>query len=399
MVVVLQFCIFAVAALGCVSLLRGWHLMRRSSVSDVLGFRFSFLRQLAAQHVGLLRRGGLSFAIRRRRWYHRQIDALGLTPAISSGDDGFDDAYVVVTDDPRDVARLLAAPDLRRDVGALFDLGARSLQATRTRIWCALNSLALARSDDDPAPYLDVLGRISDHMSVGVSGRWPAPAGPRRGLAAVAVLAVQAGLLALGLFGMWLTALDPVLTVDPDALAVTGLAAGTLMAMLWFFGLLALFRNSPYIYPVLAGFALYGLAGFALAGVPVVRAINVLPTLSPVEVTLQPIVARVCTLQCTRSRFSFPRTMRFAYSSDAACTPAARQAARSQKLREPPHCIRGTWFEYSLSIRDWRGGGAFTVTPDVAFFDSVRTGQMVSVPVHQGAFGLGWVDPGDIRAR
>lgn len=397
MVIILQLCIFVVFVMLRGLTLFGFHLRSIEPGSDVLGYNVQIYKERLARHVGLACSGGIPFIIRREKPYHRFLKAIGMSSEINVGNPDFDSRYFITTDFPGHLEQLLASKDLQRHVHELFKLPVKSLHATRDRIWCVIAAEDLWKSADGFEEHLGLLRRIlEDTRAARLRGR----ASPGRrwlGIAAVCVVAVQAGLLTLGLLGVLTTFADTIHTTYRGALVVMGGAAGLMVAGVWCLLLVAVFRGSSWCAWVLADIVLCGLLGFALSGIFVVRDLNISLPQPESRIFQQPVIQKLCELRC--EKWSGKRTLKNSYAfSEAACSPSSRQQNMYLKRSNDLICRQEAWFEYRLVVRHWRMPSRYSFATGADIFDAVKTGDKLRFPVHPGALGLEWVDLSEVTA-
>jgi len=398
MVIILQLCIFAVFVMLRGFMLFGSHLRPVEPGSDVLGYNAQIYRERLARHVGLACSGGIPFIVRREKPYHRLLKSIGMSSEINVGNPDFDFRYFITTDFPGHLEQLLASRNLQRLVQELFKLPVKSQHATPDRIWCVIAAEDLWKSADGFEEHLGLLRQILEETR---AARLRGPASPGRrwlGIAAVCVIAVQAGLLTLGLLGVLTTFADTIHTTFRDELVVMGSAAGLMAAGVWCLLLVAVFRGSSWCAWVLADFVLAGLLGFALTGIFVVRDLNINLPQPDARIYQQPVVQRICKLTCDARQDRRTVTSSYVYDTDADCSASSRWESMSLKRRTDPICASRAWFEYRLVVRHWRKSSRYSFIPGVGLFDAVKTGDKLRFPVHPGALGLEWVDLSEVTA-
>ncbi|WP_421694764.1 hypothetical protein [Aestuariivirga sp.] len=399
MVILLQICIFIGFALFRGTTLIGEHLSPASPGSDTLCFTLKTRKGIWARHIGLVQQGGIPFVIRRERWYHRLLKKLGIASEISAGHETFDRTFFITTNFPGHLEQLLASKELQAAVRKLFDLPVKSLHATRRRIWCTLWYKDLHKSDEELAGHLTLLKDISAASQASFA-RERAPAAWRwRGGAALLFIALQAGVLMFGLLGSFPAYFDWAQTVNTYSLAVTGLAAGVIAAILWTSFIIVVFSESPWTSWVLADFVLFGFLGFVLSGMVVLREVNVMAPQPAATVYLQPVVEKICVLQCKMGRRRRARRLSYTFHTDSDCAPQRREEIRLSKIASEPICASSAWFDYSLRVKHWQQGEPYMFSASSFLFDAVQTGSTVRLPVHPGALGFQWLVWDEIQAN
>ena len=396
MVILLQICIFGFFALIRGRKLLGKHLELVSPGSDVLDYTSKRRGTYLARHIGLAVPGAIPFVVRRERFYHRLLKMLGIASEIQVGNDGFDGRYFVTTDFPGHLEQLLASKELQAHVHELLTLPVVSLHTTHHRIWCEIARGDYSKPQDHFEKHLHLLRQIAGDIQASLTPERSLPAARWRGVAALSVIVVHAGLLMFGMLGFLPTFADSVHTADTGALLRMGLVAGAVAALVWLPSILAVFSGSSWSPWVLTDFLISGLIGFVLAGVHVVREVNVQMPQPEARQYQLPVLQKACTLSCSsgrRSRSTYP------FVSDAACSPPQRQKVMAEKKQSDPVCARRAWFTLTLDVKHWREQDPYSFDASEQLFDAVRTGRSVTLPVHPGALGLEWVDWEGISAK
>ncbi len=398
MVVFLQLCLFVIAVS-----LRGRYLFGRHLRADSASGRLSYTARskygITARHVGIVQRNGIPFIVKSERWYHRLLKSIGIASEIRIASSEFDRKYFITTDYPTYLERTLGSGQLLSHLQELFALPVKSLHAMPNKIWCVIRKDDLQEADAHYEKHFALLDTISKSSSRSIGydhGLVPS----RLGVMAFLCVCVHAGLLTLGIFGIFPTLADSVDVVDTLAWVLKGIMAGSAAAAIWLFLILNIFRGSSWICWVFADFVLCGLLGFVLSGIFVVREANIHLPQPPPQVYGQPIMQKTCILECKRScgrrctqRSSYP------FHSDASCNPQSRAAIMQEKRQADHICRSSAWYEYTIQVRHWQKLSHYSFSPDVSLFDSVRVGDFLNVPVHERALRLEWVDTDSIQVR
>lgn len=398
MVIFLQLCIFLVFAVLRGRTLFGAHLWPIAPGSDVLSFVLQYRNDRYSRHVGLAGSGGIPFVVRRERPYHRLLKNIGLSSEIKVGNPKFDEHYFLTTDFPGHLEQLLASEELQRHIHELFKLPIKSLHVTRHRIWCVIGYGDVSRGDDYFDTHLALLREILEDTRASRVRGLASPGWRWQGGAAFAFIAVQAGLLTLGVLGFLPAYADSIHTADMGWLVVLGTAAGLLAAVIWLCLIGALFGGSSWSAWVMADFVLCGLLGFVLSGMTVVRDVNVQLSQPEAGIYEQPVLQKICVLYCKKGSRKRAQRRSYTYDTEAACAPSSRQQIMVSKQRSDSICASSAWFGYTLVVKHWRKPEAysFTTRPDV--FDAVKIKERVRLPVNPGALGLEWLDWDEITA-
>ena len=400
MVIILQLCIFLVFAIWRGRYLFGKHLTPISPASQTLSFRRGIGGVNTHRHIGISQLDGIPFIIRRERWYHRALKAIGIASEVSAGRPDFDKRFFITTDFPGHLGKLLASRDFQKHLQELFALPVKSLHATRDRIWCVIQPEDASRPIDHFGPHLEALRNISVASGISPADGSSKPASHKLGLAAAAVIAVHAGLLGLGLFGLLPTRADAIHTEYLPNLIVVGVVAGAVVAGTWFLLLLAVFLGSSWSSWVLADFILCGFLGIVLSGIVVVREANIHLPQPAATVHVLPIVKKVCVFKCSPARRGL-NLQRHSYwfDTDRQCSPELRAAFLQSRQQSNSNCTLRPSFDYSIRVKHWRASVPYSFSPSAEVFDTLSTGNLLSVPVHPGALGFEWIDRDEIKAK
>jgi hypothetical protein len=398
MVILLQLCIFLLFAAARRSFVFGKHLSPSASGSNNLSYTNRARSVTTARHIGVVQTHGIAFIVRRERWYHRLLKAMGIASEVRTGNAGFDESYFITTDHPGHLEELLASPDLKECLHKLFSMPVTSLHATPHKMWCEISREDRSKNDDHFASHWELLHQISRATGTSVANTSGDGAARKLGWAAALVVAVHAGLFSLGVFGFLPTFVDSVHTLSTRDLMAMGAIAGAIAGAAWFLGVVMFFRASSWAPWVMADFVLAGVIGFMLSGIFFVREANIWLPQAAATVHELPVVSKSCTLKCGKGRRSSRRSS-YQFDSDRDCNPQSRQAIMASKKREDQRCVRRAKFEYRVELRHWREPGQYAFKPDADVFDTLRTGSYLQVPVHAGALGLEWIDWDELRAR
>lgn len=399
MVIILQLCLFGIALAIRGSFLIGRHLQSGSG-PHYLSYVARTKRGISARHVGIIQHHGIPFIVKPERWYHRFLKSIGIASEIRISQQEFDHRYFITTDYPSDLERTLASGQLLVHLKALFALPVKSLHAMPHRIWCIIKKEDLEEPDAYFEQHVELLKAISKCTAQSADYRPGSSSLRVLGLVALAFISVHAGLFALGILGIFPTLTDSIDIIDSPAWISKGVIAGGAVALVWFFLILHIFQKTSWVCWVIADFFLCGLVGFMLSGVFAIREANThLPQPLP-HVFAQPILQKICVLECKQScGRRCTRRSSYQFQGDASCNPDSRAAIFQQKTETDPICRSNAWFEYKIKIHHWRDPADYSFTPESRLFDSVQVGSFLTVPVHQGAIGLEWIDIDNIHPR
>jgi len=399
MVIFLQLCIFLLAVIIRGRFLFGLHL-RNGGHYNGLTFTVKTKYGISARHIGLIQENGIPFVVMQERWYHRLLKGIGIASEIKVSDTKFDKKHFITTDYPTHLEQALASGKLMESLKELFALPVKSLRATPHKIWCVIREDDFQESDGYYHQHTDLLTEIAK------AGRAASTIenGPRSsrklGSFALAFICVHAGLFTLGVLGTIPTLADSIEMIDKHGLLNKGAFFGIVAAGIWLLGILAVFRGSSWVGWVVVDFIMCGIVGFILSGMVFVREANIHWFQPPAQIFDQPITQKICTLKCKKScgrRCTEHRT--YAFQSDAECVPQSRKNIMEEKVQTDAICASEAWFEYTIGVKHWHNTSDYHFEPSTTLFDSVQTGALLRVPVHEGALGLEWVDTDRIFAK
>lgn len=352
---------------------------------------------IISRHVGLSRNGTLPFVIKPERWYHRFLKSIGVASEIKMPSESFDKAYFLATDFPHHLERATSSGPLMKLLEELFSLHITSLHVTKSRLWCIVDSGHTTRPSTFFERHFEILDEISKILGTVATKDGFATQAETLVPYAFGAMSVHAGLLSLGLLGVFPTLADSIDTPLLSELVSKGLAAGALCAALWFMLILYFFNKTSWICWVFADFMLCGILGFMLSGIFAVRELNMdLSQPSPVVHT-QNITQKKCTLHCKKGSGKRSRSSSYAYYGDDACSPSNRSGITREKETTDYICTYQIWFTFDISVPHWSKPKDYSFESSMQLFDSVRTGQSLDISVNPGALGIEWVDTSTIH--
>lgn len=397
MVIFLQLCLFLIAVAIRGRYLFGKHLSAGSVPNQLNYIAKSKYGRISGRHIGIIQHNGIPFIVKRERWYHRILKGIGIASEIKIPNADFDQKYFIITDYPSHLEMTMASGKLFSHLQELFSLPVKSLHAVPHKMWCVIGKEDLSESDVHYAKHIELLSAISQCTNKAESHEYGVVQRRNLGIIAFIFICVHAGLLTLGVLGVFPTFADSVDIIHTNTWIVKGILAGSIAAVVWFLLILRFFRQSSWICWVFADFVLCGIVGFILSGVFMVREANVhLPQASP-SVFEQPILQKICVLECRKSCGRHcTRRSSYTYQSDA-CNPELRAENMRQKKQTDYICQANAGYSYSIHVQHWKGDSRYSFTPSIALFDQVREGSYLRVPVHAGALGLEWVDTKQIQ--
>lgn len=399
MVILLQLCLFALAAFTRGRFLFGTHLATNKDDHTKLEYEARSKGTVTNRHIGITQDYGLPFIVRPERWYHRVFKAIGLASEVQIRREEFDNKYFIITDMPGHLERAVSSGSLTTELQKLFQLPIKSLHATHTKLW-----VRLKREDfKQPAEYFDqhraILKSISAHTKYRVDHSSVNQPKRNAGYWAFLFLCAHAGLLTWGIFGGLPTLADNIEMLDRTEWFAQTIVLGLVLATIWFMLIVAFFRSTSWVCWVMVDFMLCGILGIMLTSHFIAREANVhLPQPAP-TVYRQPISEKYCVLEC-RQRCGKRCTRRSNYSgnTDAHCSAQSRPNVRQRYMQIDSICRSSANFAFKITIRHWEPQKQYYRFPtNASFFDSVSVGQYVDVPVNEGAYGIKWINQDEIR--
>lgn len=397
MVLLLQLCIFALALFYRGRLLTGKHLTPRQKNDSLLHHIYQDKHGIiSVHHIGIERKQGIPFTIKRERWYHRLLKLMGLASEISVAHPEFNGKFFIITDYPDHLKHAFESKELLPQIQALFALPVKSLHATHHKIWCALKRKNQNLDNPHYKEHQALLQNISR-----LTTECPLPTRrhtKRLGKMALSCIAVHAGLLAIGIWGFLPTFSDNIITLDPQSWIIKGLIAGLVLSGIWLVCLFFLFRGSSWICWVLVDFVLIGVVSFMLSGIFLIREANIHLPQREVQTYSQPILQRMCIVQCRKGYGKNPPKREYRFYSEDDCQPSNRPALLKKKKYESVICQSRAWFEYSLSVHSpWQRSSPYTFSVSETLFDSTSVNGELIIPVNTGIFRIQWIDTDSIK--
>lgn len=370
----------------------GKHLTESKQTPERLDYiQIPINRNVKERHVGLRQSHGIPFFIRSERWYHRVLKAIGIAVEIKVQNQDFDKKYFIATDFPNHLERAISSGDLLKNLQDLFALPIKSLHAAPNAIWCVIEKKDRNKPEEYFTAHLQILKRISEYSTSKTSANYNLSETSRHSYWAFFAICVHLSLFGLGFMGMIPGSFDSIDIVNTTEWFITGILLGGVFAGGWLFLNLLILKRTPWICWFLTDFILFGVIGFLLSGIWIVRELNDLLPQPPATEFTQHIVKRECVLHCaSNSRRS--RVTRYTHASDLACAPEARASEMQKKMLENYKCSNKAWYEFQIYTSHWKGNKNYGFPSSQALFDQTQTGSVLQIPVNQGALGLEWVD-------
>lgn len=398
MIFLIQLCAMLIVALGFrLRYLMGWHLKPSKEYPEILDYNYRSKGTTYARHIGIIHQNGTPFIIRKERWYHRYLKELGLASEVEIGDEDFDKQYYITTDFPDHLEEQLRSAELRQNLAALFKNPVKALYVTPDKIWCSLTEPHMNVRISDLRFYADTLKCIS------VASQKAHEAEKKKSLRNIAFFAIctHASLLTLATFMGFRFAFDKTVHIlDAMHWMMLGFMCALVAALLWLQWLYHHFRKSSWLGWVLADFIVFGLAAFFCVSTLSIRSANIHLPQQPPAMQVQSVLSKVCILNCRQDCGKrCTRRSTYPYRSESLCTAESREKIYQEKLKLDDVCRSDAWFSYVLEIQHWETPSRYSFETFESVFDASRIGKSVTVPIHQGALGLRWIDDDEIRPR
>jgi hypothetical protein len=148
---------------------------------------------------------------------------------------------------------------------------------------------------------------------------------------------------------------------------------------------------------LLADFALAGLPGFLLGGVLVARAADLGLDRAPPAVATVRVRSTACALECSTGSGKARKVSTWPLAAPE-CAAAGRPATLEAMARRDPKCASRAAFRFTVTVEHWLPGHPpWDLDAGAARHDRAAPGRPVEVPVHPGALGLAWVEPGEVN--
>lgn len=394
MVFIIQVVIFIITTSMRSNFLSGKHLRFDKTTPRRLGSR---IEGDILRHIGIQQTNGIPFVIRTERWYHRALKAIGIATEIRIKNEDFDKKYFISTDFPNHLEYAINSADLLKHFQDLFTLPVKTLYAAPNAIWCVIKKEDRNKPDEYFARHFQILEHISNICTNKISETQNLSKTSQYRYWAFLVICIHFGLFMLGLVGKIPTEVDSISIVFKERWFIAGIIFGAIFAVGWLFYILFVFRGTSWVCWVLADFILFGIVGFLLSGIWMVREANhLLPQRAATEFTEQ-IVKKECVLHCKRRSRRFSRVYTYAYDKESECSMEARALTIQQKQIENYRCGIKAWYVFNVYTTHWKGSEYYSFKSSNALFDQTQIGSTLEIPVNPGALGLEWVDVNKIR--
>jgi hypothetical protein len=394
-VIVLQLCLFAAALLIRGRFLLGLHLKQ---VDGGLEYKATS-KSHVIYHFGINQADGIPFIIRKERWYHRLLKAIGIAEEIQLVDANINRTFFFTTDFPSHLEQAMYTHDIHKYLHELQKLGVKTIHATPTRMWCTLPRMS---KEDDPSAgahiYRQHLQAISKATQATPVIGYPARMLNYYRTHAIAVILVHAAFLGLGLFGILPTLLDSVDTVDWYEWLIKSLIFASILIGVWLAHLLYCFKHTSWICWVLADFLLCGLVGMLASSLFIVREIN-MDFPQRTSSYMRQVMQNHCEIKCSKScgrRCTRHSTHRIQPED---CTVQMRPQTYERIRARDYICRDGRAnYHFAITIPHWKGEkGTYHFDATTRQYDQMPVGTAISIDVNHGALGLEWVDTEAIK--
>lgn len=328
----------------------------------------------------------------------RLLKAIGVADEFQSGDRETD-KLLFVSDDPLLFQDILKSDGLR---GALRQLVSRhkkiKIRAFGHRIWLEANGVPAGWLNQNRSDILAYLWEISNAASQSAELR--ADAAPRFSYAqrAAFFMVMHATLLTGAIFGFLAFIFGDMHVENLQRLIASSAVLIPLAAGIWIVLMLGALRRSMWLVLALGDFILIGLAGLILT-IPLlaIEANQNLPQ-GPAVVQQKQLMAKQCSLHCSKKRRKRSSTSRDYPFSATECEPANRQIRIDMLKDTDSICRNRATMRYKLTFPAWRSddNAPYVLDVDAARFDTSKRGDAFNIPVHPGALGSPWIDEDEI---
>lgn len=347
--------------------------------------------------VGLEQAARFPFVVRRERWYHGFLKAIGVAQEISVSNHAMDRKLFFITDYPSHLEESLKSKALQDALASLFEMPVKSLFVSRHKSWCVMASAGLKRDELFYDLIRTNVKNITSTLTEGAeisSTRF----GLNTGYWAFLAMALHMGLFLTAILGALPTFFDSMEIVSYAEWWSTAIFAGLILAGIWLGLLIWFFHGTSWAGWVLTDFLLAGLVGIMMSTGYGLREVNILFDIASPTMHVKPVVYRSCSLTCSRG--SGKRRKSSTHSlTEIQCEAGARSGTLATYQTYDYKCSSSHYFSYYLAVEPWRKGESkpYDFTTNSELFDDVRRGTPMSIPSHPGYFGIEWVDIDSIQ--
>lgn len=341
------------------------------------------------------------FNISKEKWYHRMLKALGLVSEIEFGDESLDKQLFFMSDAPEAFANIAANPEFIKRVRDLFvSYNAKKIQAYNDKIW-----VTSKKQDFLDGNFINQnLAQISALAKVCNTA---APSshffGSRKPRFSMAFMVVHAALFTLAIFGALPVVFENTEILDMRSLIMFALNIGFGILAAWFTLIFLTLRGSGWFALVVADFILVGIVGILASTVFLAREANIMMDRAEPARHATPLIAKDCTLYCSRRSFGRRRSSRsVTYHLNAEqCLPGTRPETLAYYQSASAYCSSNHKFRYKLTLKGWDASqpAPYTFETDAQMYDMSAIGRRYEVRVHPGYFGYPWVASEEIRVK
>lgn len=345
---------------------------------------------------GLKQEHGFPFVIRRERWYHRVLKAMGIASELQARDNMLDNNWFFITDHPDHLERALRSEALREALRSLLRLHVNKVVSTPHRLWCEFDCRKMQdRAITKPA-YWQKLEAVQEKLR-----HLPRPQQQRFPLRwqAYIFLGLHMGFFVVAAFGFLPTLIDNHEIISRIEWASHALIYALPAVCLWFVAIMLLFHGTSWAGWVVTDFVLVGILGLLITSGYFVREVNILADTSAPIILERTVENRYCQLKCHKS-CGKNCTRRSQYNlTDAQCSPTARTTTRAHYQAADNICRANANFQFTLSMQPWRKaqGARYSYHPSAEVYDRTRKGTLLAIPRRAGALDIEWVDTNSIQ--
>lgn len=355
----------------------------------------------SACRIGVPLQGGFWFTVRRKSWWSRQMQGLGLLGAVPTQHRWLDDKFYCYSDDPQRLQNFLAGGGV---INALRGLegasGFQSLEGRADRLWTHIEGRILTSpSEEDVVPRAAALAELVQKSAADVYT--PAAVGALS-YRAVATGSAQIGLLFAGVLAFTISALlkgDGEI-IDTSAVLWRSAEVTAALAGLWALGLVSTFRPTGRL-PALLGSLLLGCIGLYSSVFMAVYGIDIDFDQAPAAIQSLPLLQKTCPLYCNTGG-KHARTVTYKLTEQQCRDEEQTIAVYRQQDSRCAHSASVTHhFAFPWPTEEGRRNHEvyWLETRNAALYFSAQVREPFDVPVHPGALGLPWLNPQELKAE
>ncbi|MGZ9097157.1 MAG: hypothetical protein ACXW30_02540 [Micavibrio sp.] len=357
-------------------------------------------------YFGLKLDGTVPFIIKPASWYDRILMRYGLVRGLSTEFHDIDQKLFIMTDDPERCSALFQDQEFRQSIVDLFNLPVKALYSLENRIWIKAKQKMFEHHDNVATAYrqrMMHLRKIRDKIQEsGLKAGKNYPPSP--GHKAFRMISLHSALFVSGMLTfIFVVSEHALVTVLPaSALAPNIIEVGEFiqlsglvglgMVVAWLVFIVRSFSGKSWFGWVVADFMIFGFIGIILTSGYVLRETNIRLDFTSPEIIERPVVDRVCTLGCRdgTGKGAISKIHRLQPEECVSLEETIRQYSAKD-----PQCTYDHSFDFYIDfpdISDNQWPQLFRVHTDQKVYLAAERGMMLSIPVHQGLFGIQWTN-------